>query len=95
MSFFLAFFAQSIYESFIAFIIKAYVHMFILARTNLNTQLNMHVPETWEVRESQNLKVGAVDEIPDRKGRELIEPTSSRKTGHQMREKGAIPLLQL
>ena len=38
--------------------------MFILARTNLNTQLNMHVPETWEVRESQNLKVGAVDEIP-------------------------------
>jgi hypothetical protein len=69
--------------------------MFILAITNLNTELNMHVPETWEVRDSQDSKVGTVDEIPDNKGRELIEPTSSRKTGHQMRERGAIPQLQL
>jgi hypothetical protein len=27
-----------------------------------------------------------LDEMPDSKERELIEPTSSRKTGHQMRK---------
>jgi hypothetical protein len=33
--------------------------------------------------------------MPDTRERELIEPTSSRKTGHQMREKGGIPQSQL
>jgi hypothetical protein len=43
-----------------------------------------NVPETWEVRDSQDSKRGALDEMPKSRERELIEPTSSRKTGHQM-----------
>ena len=54
-----------------------------------------NVPETWEVRDSQDSKGGTLDEMPDSRERELIEPTSSRKTGHQMRERGAIPQSQL
>jgi hypothetical protein len=50
-----------------------------------------NAPETWEVRDSQDSKGGTLDEIPDSRERELIEPTSSRKTGHQVRDGVAIP----
>jgi hypothetical protein len=40
------------------------------------------VPETWEVRE--------LDKMPNNMERELIDPTSSRKIGHHMRE-GVLP----
>ena len=49
------------------------------------------LPETWEVRDSQDSKGGTLDEMPDSRERELIEPTSSRKTGHQVRDGVAIP----
>ena len=49
-----------------------------------------NVPETWEVRYSQDSKGGTLDEIPDSRERELREPTSSRKTGHQVKEGFAI-----
>jgi hypothetical protein len=42
------------------------------------------VRETWEVRDSQDSKGGTLDEIPNNGERELIESTSSRKTGHQV-----------
>jgi hypothetical protein len=44
-----------------------------------------NAPETWEVRDSQDSKGGTLDEIPNSRERELIEPTSSRKAGHQVR----------
>jgi len=44
-----------------------------------------NVPETWEVRDSQDSKRGNLDEIPYSGERELIESTSS-KTGHQVRD---------
>ena len=50
-----------------------------------------NAPETWEVRDSQDSKGGTLDEMPDSRERELIEPTSSRKTGHQVRDGVAIP----
>jgi hypothetical protein len=50
-----------------------------------------NAPETWEVRDSQDSKGGTLDEMPDSRERELLEPTSSRKTGYQMREGFAIP----
>ena len=50
-----------------------------------------NAPETWEVRDSQDSKGGSLDEMPDSRERELIEPTSSRKTGHQVRDGVAIP----
>jgi hypothetical protein len=34
---------------------------------------------------------GILDEMPDGREKELLEPTSSRKTGHQMRDGVAIP----
>jgi hypothetical protein len=46
--------------------------------------------EIWEVRDSQDSKGGTLDEIPDSRERELIEPTSSRKTGPQVRDVIAI-----
>jgi hypothetical protein len=49
--------------------------------------------ETWEVTDSQDSKGGTLDEIPESRERELIEPTSSRKTEHQARD--WIPILQL
>jgi hypothetical protein len=39
-----------------------------------------NVPETWEVRDSQDSKEGILDEMPNSTERELIEPVSSRKT---------------
>ena len=50
-----------------------------------------NAPETWEVRDSQDSKGGTLDEMPYSRERELIEPTSSRKTGHQVRDGVAIP----
>ena len=54
----------------------------------------MHQKKIWEVRDSQDSKGGTLHEMPDNRERELIKPTSSRKTGHQMRE-GGIPQSQL
>jgi hypothetical protein len=50
-----------------------------------------NAPEVWEVRDSQDSKGGNIDEMPDFRERELIEPISSRKTGHQVRDGVAIP----
>ena len=50
-----------------------------------------NAPETWEMRDSQNSKGGTLDEMPNSRGREHMEPTSSRKTGHQVRDGVAIP----
>jgi hypothetical protein len=41
---------------------------------------------TWEVRDSQYSNGGTLDEMPESRKRKLIESTSRRKTGHQMRE---------
>jgi hypothetical protein len=43
------------------------------------------------MRDSQDSKGGTLDEIPNSRERELIEPTSSRKTGHQMKGEGEHP----
>ena len=51
--------------------------------------------ETWEVRDSQDSKGGTLDKMPDSSEKEIIEPTSSRKTGHQLRDGVAIPQSQL
>jgi hypothetical protein len=50
-----------------------------------------NAPETWEVRDSQDSKGRTLDEMPYIGERELIEPTSSRKTGYQVRDGVAIP----
>ena len=47
------------------------------------------------MRDSQDSKGGTLDEMSDNRERELIEPTSSRKTGHQVREGFAIPQSKL
>jgi hypothetical protein len=47
------------------------------------------------VRDSQDSKRETFDEMPDSRERELIEPTSSRKTGHQVRGGLAISQLKL
>ena len=36
------------------------------------------------MKDSQDSKVGALDEIVNSREKELLETTSSRKTGHQM-----------
>jgi hypothetical protein len=54
-----------------------------------------NAPETWEVRDSQDSKGGTLDEMPDSTERDLIESTSSRKRGHQVREGFAILQLKL
>jgi hypothetical protein len=43
------------------------------------------------MRDFQDSKGGTYDEMTDSRERELIEPTSSRKTGHQVRDRVAIP----
>jgi hypothetical protein len=50
-----------------------------------------NAPEIWEVRDFQDTKEGTLNETPDSRERELIESTSSRKTGHQVRVGVAIP----
>jgi hypothetical protein len=47
------------------------------------------------VRDSQDSKGGTRDKMPDSRERELIEPTSRRKTGHQERDVVAIPQSEL
>jgi hypothetical protein len=42
----------------------------------------LKVADTWEVRESQDSKGGTLDEMPKSGKRELVEFTSSRKTGN-------------
>jgi hypothetical protein len=42
------------------------------------------------VRDSQNSKGETLDEMPNTAERKLIELTSSRKTGHQVRDEVAI-----
>ena len=54
-----------------------------------------NAPETWELRDSQDSKGGILDEMPDSSERELIESTSIRKTGHQVRHQVAILQSQL
>ena len=51
--------------------------------------------KTWEVRVSQDSKGGTLDEMPKSREREVREPTSSRKTGHQMREEGHPTVITL
>jgi hypothetical protein len=53
-----------------------------------------NAPETWKVRDSQDSWGGTFDEMPDNRETELIEPTSSRKTDHQVRDEVAIPQSQ-
>ena len=48
-----------------------------------------NAPETWEMRDSQDSK--SPDEMPYSRKRELREPTSSRKTGHQVRGGVVMP----
>jgi hypothetical protein len=54
-----------------------------------------NAPETWEVRDSQDSKGGNVDEMPENRERELIESTSNRKAGYQVRVGAAIPQSKL
>ena len=61
-----------------------------LRRYELGVTLQ-NAPETWEVRDSQDSKGGTLDEMPNSGERELVESTSSRKTGHQVRDGVAIP----
>jgi hypothetical protein len=65
-----------------------------LGREELGGSLQ-NAPETWEVKDSWDSKGGNLDIMPDSRERDLIESTSNRKRGHQMREKGAIPQSQL
>ena len=51
-----------------------------------------NAPETWEVKDSQDSKRGTLDEMPYSRERELIELTSSRKTGHQVKD--GVAMLQ-
>jgi hypothetical protein len=46
--------------------------------------------ETRKVTDSQDSKGGTLDEMPYSREKELIMPTSIRKTGHQVREGFAI-----
>ena len=50
-----------------------------------------NVPETWKIRDSQDSKGGILDKMPNSREGEFIELTSSRKTGHQVRDGVAIP----
>jgi hypothetical protein len=43
------------------------------------------------MRDSRDLKGGILDEMPYSGEREFVEPTSSRKTGHQVRGGVVIP----
>ena len=45
--------------------------------------------KAWKVREFRTQR--SLDEMADSQVRELRDPTSIRKTGHEMREGGSIP----
>jgi hypothetical protein len=53
------------------------------------------VLKTWEVRDSQDLKGGTLDKMLYSGEREFVKPSSSRKTGNQMRDRVAIPHAKL
>ena len=53
------------------------------------------MPETWEVRDSQDSKGETLDKMPYSGERELVEPISSRKTEYQVVDGFAIPQSQL
>jgi hypothetical protein len=53
-----------------------------------------NVPETWEVRDFQDSKGETLDEMPNNGKRELVEPTSSRKSGHQVERWGCYPTVK-
>ena len=52
-------------------------------------------PESGEMRDSQDSKRGTLDEMPYIREKELIESTSSRKTGHQVTDGIVIPQSKL
>ena len=52
------------------------------------------VPETWDVKDSQNSKGETLDEMLYSGERELVESTSSRKTGHQVEGWGCHPTVK-
>jgi hypothetical protein len=54
-----------------------------------------NVPETWEERDSQDSERRTLDEMPYLGEREHVVPTSSRKTGHQVRDDVAITVKTL
>jgi hypothetical protein len=54
-----------------------------------------NIPETWEVRDYQDSKRETLDKTLYSGERELVAPTSSRKTGHQVRDGVAIPQSKL
>jgi hypothetical protein len=54
-----------------------------------------NVPETREERDSKDSKGGNLNEMPYSGKRKLVKPTSSRKTGHQVRDRAAIPQSKL
>jgi hypothetical protein len=47
------------------------------------------------MRDSQNTQGGTFDEMPNTREKEIIEPTSNRKTGHQVSDGVAIPYSHL
>jgi hypothetical protein len=47
-------------------------------------------PETWEVRDSQDSKREILNEMTNSREREIVEPTSSQKKGHQAKERGHL-----
>jgi hypothetical protein len=49
---------------------------------------------TWEVRDIQDSKEGTLDEMTYSGKRELVVPTSSRKTGHQVEGWGCHPTVK-
>jgi hypothetical protein len=54
-----------------------------------------NVPETWKVINSQDSNGETLDQMPYSGERELVEPTSSRKAGHQVMDRIAIPQSKL
>jgi hypothetical protein len=56
-----------------------------------DTSPTMSALETWELKDYQDSKGGTLHEELDSREREIIDPTSNRKTGHQMRDGVAIP----
>jgi hypothetical protein len=62
---------------------------------NRKSLTSQNAPETWEVRDSKDSKGRTLDEMPESRERELIEPTSSRKTEHQVKNGVAMSQSQL
>jgi hypothetical protein len=54
-----------------------------------------NVLETWEVRDSEDWNGGTLDEMPNSAERELVESTSSRKTGYQVEGWGCHPTVNI